>query len=125
MSATNYIFWRTLIMYRRIHAFNNYDHAENSTYAIGKIPAARDWGVKRGSWDDKSAYLCKPSSNETFVLWITAHVSRSWFIEGNGDNPKQVSLSVVPLSDPSGYSARSLLALLSKPVECKWAVDFK
>lgn len=45
------------------------------------------------------------------------HISRLWFAEGNGSNPKQVSISLIPLSDPSGYSARSLLALLSAPVE--------
>jgi len=103
-----------MITGRRVEAFNSYSKEIVNTYAFDKLPAAREWGVNRPI-DDKSMVLCRPGTNEPFIMWFVARISRTWFFDRESNPAAQVALNFVPVNDATGTAARHLLCTLSKP----------
>jgi len=102
------------LVQRRIALFTVYQKPETNTYAFNKLPSAREWGVNR-PFDDKSNLICKPGTNEPFIVWIVGRIARSWFYDKESNPASQVSVNIVPVNDPTGNTARQLLSQLSKP----------
>jgi hypothetical protein len=99
---------------RRILAFVGYQNAKSNIYALSLLPAEAEWGVDR-PFDNKSALLCKPSTNSPYLIWVVGRVSRLWFFNAKGESVEHASIHVVPLTDGAAQKARKLICDLSKP----------
>jgi hypothetical protein len=104
---------------RRIMAFQNYADPSTNTFAVDKLPKEREWGTK-GPFEDKSTILCKPGTNEPYIVWIVGRVSRTWFFDRESNPAMQVAINVVPINDPTGTNTRQTICVLSKPPICEW-----
>ena len=103
---------------RRILAFVSYKQPSKNVYAIDLLPTETEWGVNR-PFDDKSALLCKPGTQEPYTIWVVGRVSRMWFQTAKGEPVEHASIHVVPLTDGAAQNAHKLISDLSKPTICE------
>jgi len=104
---------------RRIFTFVGYQNSKSNIYALNLLPAEAEWGVDR-PFDDKSTLLCKPGTNNPYLVWVVGRISRLWFFNSKGETAEHASIHVVPVTDRAAQKARKLICNLSKPAisEC-------
>lgn len=102
-----------------INKLSSYVNKQANIYALSCLLPTATWGVYQ-PFNDHLCELCNPVTNESITIWIISHITSTWFVHGSMPE-KQVSITIIPLSDALASQSTQLIMGLTVPPS---SIDF-